>query len=68
MSCMRCIDRLEPHRPPQLFRLAAAEPRQGHRHAQQLLLEERDTEGALQDRLQVRVRVVTGARPLRRFR
>ena len=51
---------LEPHRAPQFLRLAAREARGDHRDLEQLLLEERDAEGALQDRLEGRVRVLDG--------
>ena len=48
---------LEPHRPAQFLGLAARESRHDHRHAQQLLLEQRHAERALQDRLERRMGV-----------
>ena len=48
---------LEAHRAPQLLGLAAGEAGRGHRDAQELLLEERDAEGAFQDRLEAGVEV-----------
>ena len=48
---------LESHRPAQLLGFAAGESRHGHRHAQQLLLEERHAERALEDRLERRMGV-----------
>jgi len=48
---------LEPHRPPQLLGLAAGEVRGHHGDAQQLLLEERHAERALEDRLERRMRI-----------
>ena len=48
---------LEAHGPAQLLGLAAREAGHGHGHAQELLLEERHPQGALQDRLERRVRV-----------
>jgi hypothetical protein len=46
---------LEPHRTPQFLGLTAGKPGGDHRHAQQLLLKERDTEGARQHRLERRM-------------
>ena len=48
---------LEAHRPPQLLGLAAREAGRGHGDPQELLLEERHPERALQDRLERRVQV-----------
>ena len=55
---------LEPERAPQLLGFAAAEPRRHHRHAQQLLLEQRHPQRALEDRLQRRMRICHGFLPL----
>ena len=53
------LDRaLEAHRAAQLLGLAAGEAGDLHRHPQQLLLEDRHAEGAAQDRLERRVRVL----------
>ena len=49
---------LEAHGAPQLFRLASGESRRDHRDAQELLLEERHAERALEDRLEARVRIL----------
>ena len=49
---------LEPHRAPQFLGLPAGEPGGRHRHAQQLLLEQRHAERALQNRLERRMRVL----------
>ena len=58
------LDRaLEAHRAPQLLRLAARETGDGHCDPQQLLLEERHAEGALENRLQRRMRVRDGLAP-----
>ena len=43
---------VEPHGAAQLLGLAAGEARRDHGDAQQLLLEERDAEGALEHRLE----------------
>ena len=48
---------LEPHRPAQLFGLAAGEPGRHHRHAQQLFLEERHPQRPRQDGLERRMRI-----------
>src|SRR5207302_1980878 len=48
---------LETERAPQLLRLAAAEAGGDHRHAQQLLLEQRDAERAREDRLERGMRI-----------
>ena len=45
------------HCPPQLFRLRAAETRHRHRHAQQLFLKQRNSEGPFEHRLQRWVRI-----------
>ena len=45
------------HRPAQLVGLAGRESRRGDRHLHALLLEERNAERALQDRLERRVRI-----------
>ena len=59
-----CLDGLHPllraleaHGPAQLLGLATGEAAHGHRHPQELLLEQRHPEGSLQDRLEQRVRV-----------
>ena len=46
---------LEAHGAAQVFRLAAGETGHRHRHAQQLFLEQRHAERALQDRLEQRM-------------
>ena len=46
---------LEAHGAAQVFRLAAGEAGHRHRHAQQLFLEQRHAERALQDRLEQRM-------------
>ena len=46
---------LEAHRAPQILGLPAGEAGHGHRHAQQLLLEERHAQRALEDRLEQRM-------------
>ena len=59
------LDRaLEAHRAAQLLRLAAGEARGDHRDPQELLLEERHAERALQDRLEARMRVLDRRAPL----
>ena len=54
---IRSARALEAHGPPQLLGLAAGKAGRGHGHAQELLLEKRHAEGALQDRLQAGVGV-----------
>ena len=49
---------LESHRPAQFLGLTAGEVRRDHSDAQQLLLKERDAEGALEDRLQTGMRIL----------
>ena len=55
---------LEAERAPQLLGFSAGEARRHHRHAQQLLLEQRHAERPRQDRLERRMRVLTGSTPL----
>ncbi len=51
---------LEAHRAPQFFGFAAVEAGCRHRESQQLFLEERDAEGATQNRFERRMRVLDG--------
>jgi hypothetical protein len=50
----------EPERAPQRFGLSPAEPGRHHRHAQQLLLEQRHAKRACENRLERRMRVPDG--------
>ena len=54
---------LEPHGAPQLFGLSAAEARRRHGDPQQLLLEDRDAQGSLQDRLKAGMGITYGLSP-----
>ena len=54
---------LEAERAPQLLGLDGAEAGRRHRHPEELLLEERHAERALQDRLEARVQVGHGLAP-----
>ena len=54
----------EAERPPQFLRLAAAESRGNHRHAQQLLLEKRHAQCARQYRLKRGMRIDNSLSPL----
>ena len=68
-SPMRALAALEAEGAAQLLGLAAGEAGGDHRHAQELLLEERHAERALQDRLEARDAVPSrGSRPARRRR
>ena len=68
LDLLHALRSLEAHRAPQLLGLAAGEAGRDHRHPQQLLLEQRHAERALQDRLERRMRIHDRLAPAARFR
>ena len=56
------------HGAAEFFRLTSGESRDRHRHLQELLLEERNAESALQNRFQAGMHVDWFVRPMRRRR